>query len=182
MTRLQFISPDSATGQTKELYDGIKQNLGKVPNMMQALGSSPAALSGYLNLHDALSQGELGPQDRERIALIVAELNGCDYCLAAHSAIGKLVGLSPSEISESRQATTVGVSNALLEFTKRVVETKGHVTDEDLDVIRGAGYSDAQIAEIVVNVALNTLTNFFNSVAKPEIDFPKAAPLAALSS
>ncbi len=178
MSRIRQINPESATGKAKDLLDAVKNKLGLVPNMTRAMANSPAVLDGYLSLSGALSQGGLSAKLREQIALTVGEANGCDYCLAAHSAIGKMVGLTAEQIMDSRRGTAVDPkADAIVKFAVRVVEERGRVSDLDLADARLAGLDDAALAEVVANVALNIFTNYFNHVAETDIDFPKAQPI-----
>ena len=178
MSRLHQIAHESATGKAKELLDAVKGKLGLVPNMTRAMANAPAALNGYLQLSGALSHGALPAKIREQIALSVAEANGCDYCLAAHTAIGKMAGLTADQIRDSRHGTAVDPkADALIRFARTVVDTKGRVSGADLQTVRAAGYDDGAIAEVVAHVALNVFTNYFNHVADTDIDFPKAEPL-----
>ncbi len=180
MSRLQTLDPQQATGQTAKLFDGIQQKLGMVPNMMRALGNSPAALEGYLSLSGALAKGSLSAKQREQIGLTVGEANSCDYCVAAHSALGKMAGLTADQVRDARLGTAVDAKDdALARFTRKVVAERGHVGDADLAELREQGFTDGDITEVVLNVALNTLTNYFNHVADPEIDFPRAEKLEA---
>jgi uncharacterized peroxidase-related enzyme len=179
MPRINQIAPETATGKAKELLDAVKGKLGLVPNMTRAMANAPAALDGYLQLSGALGRGVLTAKTREQIALAVAQENGCDYCLAAHSAIGKAVGLTADQVRDSRHGTAVDPkSDAVLRFARTVVATKGRVSAGDLQAVRDAGLDDGGIAEVVANVALNVFTNYFNHVADTDIDFPKAEPLA----
>ncbi len=178
MSRIPQINPESATGKAKELLDAVKSKLGLVPNMTRAMANSPAVLDGYLSFSGSLSKGNLSAKLREQIALTVGEANGCDYCLAAHSTIGKMVGLTAEQIMDSRRGTAVeSKAEALLKFARRVVDERGRVSDLDLADARLAGLDDAALAEVVANVALNIFTNFFNHVAETDIDFPKAEPI-----
>lgn len=174
MTRLKVSNPEIATGKTKELYNVIQGRLGMVPNMMQTMGNSAAFLEGYLNLGDALNTGKLGANTGELIALTVAEANGCDYCLSAHSFIGtNLMKMEAGVIDAARSAESAdGKTNAVLKFAKTLVSKKGQVSDADINLVKQAGVTEAEIGEIVGYVALNILTNYFNIVAKTEIDFP----------
>jgi len=180
MPRLQAINPQEATGQTKQLLDAVSEKFGMVPNLIRTLANSPAALQGYLALGDAVRGGVLSAKLREQISLTVSELNGCEYCVAAHSAIGKSVGLSETELADARQFTSPDSKvEAALQFAQRVVTDRGWVSDEDLDRVRRAGYGDAEIAEIVAVVALLTFSNYFNHVADTKVDFPPASVIAA---
>ncbi|VTT99526.1 peroxidase-related enzyme : Uncharacterized peroxidase-related enzyme OS=Pirellula staleyi (strain ATCC 27377 / DSM 6068 / ICPB 4128) GN=Psta_0275 PE=4 SV=1: CMD [Gemmataceae bacterium] len=175
MARFTQIDPETATGKVKDLFAALKRKLGMVPNISRALANSPAALEGYLTLSGTLGGGSLSAQDRERIALAVGQANGCDYCLAAHTALGKMVGLTADQIRESRVGTAADPkTDALTRFTRRVLATRGHVTDAEVAAARAAGYTDGDLTEVVANVALNVLTNYFNHVADTDLDFPKA--------
>lgn len=167
---------DAAPTATRPLLTAVEQQLGVVPNLFRVIANSPAALEGYLGLSGALAKGALSAQTRERIALAVAELNGCSYCLSAHTALAKSVAkLDDAEITANRNGTSNDPkADAAVRFAAKVVLAHGHVGDADLAVVKQAGFSDAQIIEIVLHVALNTLTNYVNEVAGTEIDFPVA--------
>lgn len=163
-----------APAASQPLLEAVNKQLGVVPNLFRMVGNSPAALEGYLSLMGALGKGELPAQTRERIALVVAQVNGCDYCLSAHTYLGKNVAkLDETEIIANRN----GGSNdpkaaAAVLFAKQVADARGRVLDTDLDAVKAAGYSDAAVIEIVLNVALNIWTNYINTVAGTQIDFP----------
>lgn len=179
MPRLNAIDPGQATGKAKSLLDGIQSKLGMTPNLMRAMASSPEALEGYLGLIASLSRGLLKAGLREQIALAVAEANGCEYCLAAHTAAGRMVGLGQDDLLDGRRASSPHPKvDTALKFARGLVDNRGRVTDSDLDRLRGAGYIDSEIAEIVANVALNLFSNYFDHVAEPEIDFPRAEALS----
>lgn len=178
MSRIHQIAPEAATGKAKELLDAVKGKLGLVPNITRAMANSPAVLEGYLGLSGALGKGGLSPKNREQIALAVGQANQCDYCLAAHSAIGKMVGLTAEQILDSRRGTAIDPkTDALIRFARKVVDERGQVSDADVAEVRAAGLDDGAIAEVVANVALNIFTNYFNHVAETDIDFPKVEPI-----
>jgi uncharacterized peroxidase-related enzyme len=183
MSRLKLISPDSATGKAKDLLTAVNAKLGMVPNMTRAMANSPAVLEGYLQLSGSLAHGDLPSKVREQLALAISEVNGCDYCLAAHSAIGKMVGLTADQIRDSRLGAAIDPNtDALIRFARKVVETRGRVTSNDLEEVREAGFEDGAIAEVVAHVALNVFTNYFNTVVETELDFPPAATLQQASA
>jgi uncharacterized peroxidase-related enzyme len=178
MARITQISPEAATGRAKELLNAVKDTLGLVPNTTRAMANAPAVLDGYLQLSGALGKGTLPAKAREQIALAVAQANGCDYCVAAHSAIGRMVGLTVDQIRDSRLATAVDPkADALVRFALKVLNARGAVSNGDLDEVRGAGFDDAAIAEVVANVALHVFTNYFNRMAQTDLDFPKVPEL-----
>lgn len=156
------------------LLEGVKKQLGVAPNLFRMVANSPAALQGYLGLLGALGKGALPAATHERIALAIAEFNSCDYCLSAHTYLGKNVAkLDDSEIAANRSGTSNDAkAGAAVRFARQVAQLRGHVSDEDVRAIQAAGYTDAEIVEIVQHVALNTWTNYVNSVARTEIDFP----------
>jgi uncharacterized peroxidase-related enzyme len=180
MARLTIVDPAQATGETKELLDAVKASMGSIPNLTKALASSPAALRAYLDLRSALAGGSLDGALRERIALGTAEHNACTYCLSAHTFLAKNVAkLDQVEIDAARRLESDDErSQAGLRFTRAVLEQRGQVSDDDLDQVRAAGYGDGELAEIVANVALNTLTNYFNRLADPDLEFPRVEPVA----
>jgi uncharacterized peroxidase-related enzyme len=182
MSRINQLNPETATGRTKELLGAVKGKLGLVPNMTRAMANAPAALDGYLQFSGALAKGTLPPKVREQLALAIAQANGCDYCLAAHSAIGRMSGLTAEQIRDSRLGTAVDPkADSLIRFARKVVETRGRVSDADLDDVREAGFDDGVIAEVVAHVALNVFTNYFNNVAETDVDFPRAEALHAVT-
>jgi uncharacterized peroxidase-related enzyme len=174
MNRISIPAADQTPAASRPLLDAVNKQLGVVPNLMKVLGNSPAALGGYLSLNGAISKGALGAKTGERIALAIAEINGCGYCLAAHTYLGKNVAkLDEAEITANRNATSTDAkADAAVRFAAQVARARGHVSDADVQAVKNAGYNDAEVMEIVVHVALNTLTNYVNEVAQTEIDFP----------
>jgi uncharacterized peroxidase-related enzyme len=174
MTRLKAISPDEATGKTKELFDDIQGKLGMVSNMMRTMGNSPALLEGYLGFSGALGQGKLGAKTGELIALAISEKNSCDYCLSAHSFIGeKLVHIDTNTLQKARSANASDAkTDTILKFATVLLKKQGLLNDADVDIVKSAGLSDGEIGEIIGHVALNVLTNYFNNTANTAIDFP----------
>ncbi len=175
--RIASIQLNDATGKAKDLFDGIKARFGTVPNVYKLLAHSPAGLEGVLQFYGALSSGSLDAATRERIALAIANVNGCDYCNAAHTAIAKSLKLSVEEIEANRQGHSSDArADAAVVFARKVAVTRADVTEGDVQALRQAGYSEAQIVEIVLNVAYNVVTNYVNEAFKTDIDFPRAAP------
>jgi len=176
MSRLSVIQTDKATGKAKELLEAVQAKLSITPNMTRVMANSPAVLEGYLAFSGALAGGSLNAKLREQIALEVGEQNSCQYCVSAHNAIGKMVGLSDGEIESAREGkSSSSRSAAALAFARQIVAKQGRATQADLDAVRSAGFSDGEIAEIIAHVALNIFTNYFNNTADVEVDFPKIA-------
>lgn len=181
MNRIAIPAADQTPAATRPLLDAVHKQLGVVPNLMKVLGNSPAALGGYLGLNATLGKGALGAKTGERIALAIAEINGCNYCLAAHTYLGKNVArLDDAEIAANRSgASGDAKADAAVRFAAQVARERGHVADADVQAVKAAGFTDGEVMEIVVHVALNTLTNYVNEVAQTEIDFPEVQQLRA---
>src|SRR3974390_262665 len=176
MSRLPTIQTESATGKAKELLEAVQTKLKITPNMTRVMANSPAVLQAYLNFSGALASGVLNPKLREQIAIAVAEQNTCQYCLSAHTALGKMAGLTDAELASAREASSSSAKNAAaLKFAHQLVSTQGRPTDADFHAVRSAGFSDAEIAEIIAPVSLNIFANYFNNNTQAEADFPKIA-------
>lgn len=171
--RITPVDTAAAAGRASELLAAVKAKLGAIPNLTRVMAHAPAVLDGYLGLSGALAGGVLPAEVREQLALGVGEANGCDYCVSAHTFLGKKAGLSDDAVLDARR----GTGHPLLAFARSVLDKQGRVTDAELAAARAAGHTDAEIVETVGHVALNVLTNFLNNVARTPIDFPRAAPL-----
>ncbi len=176
MPRIQPVDVASATGKTAELLATTRERFGGTPNLFTTTAQSPAALEAMLGLFASLGKASLGPKIGEQIALAVAQRNECGYCLAAHSAIGGMHGLSTSTMHAARRAdSTDARTAALLAFAMLVLDSRGHVDDASLIAVREAGVTDGEIVEVVAHIALNVFTNFLNSVSETDVDFPVVA-------
>lgn len=175
MSRVFIPAKDDAPEATKPTLDGIQKALGFVPNIFRLVANSPSVLAGFTSFQNALSK-TLDVKTRERIALAVAEVNGCGYCLSVHTYLGlNLAKIRPEEIALNRKGASADAkANAAVSFAAKVAEARGHVSNADIAAVRAAGFSDAQIVEIVAVVAENTFTNYLNEVARTDIDFPVA--------
>lgn len=174
MSRINVVTNEQANEEQAELYAAIQGQLGMVPNFLKVFANSPAALRAFLGLHTIANEGSLEPQTRERIALAVAEQNACQYCVSAHSAIGRKAGLSNDEIDANRSGTSLDSRAAVaVKFAKALVEKNGDVSTAELLEVREAGYKDAEIVEIITHVGVNLLTNILGKASWVDIDFPK---------
>jgi uncharacterized peroxidase-related enzyme len=182
MVRIKPVQLGTADAVTEELLNGVKKKMGMVPNLIAGMAHSVPVAKAYLGFSQTLAGDSLPARLREQIALVVGEANGCDYCVSAHTFLGKRAGLSQSETLAAREGEAIDpAESAALKFALRVVETRGKVSDEEIQTVREAGYDDRQIAEIVSHVSLNIFTNYFNNVAQTPIDFPVAPELASVS-
>jgi uncharacterized peroxidase-related enzyme len=173
--RLQSIEHPHATQKVKEIYEIVQAKISMVPNLYRVLGASPKVLEGYFDFNMTLGQTSLSPQLREQLAIAIASTNNCQYCLSAHTLLGKMAGLGQEELINAQSAYSHDTSTqAALVFAREILEARGHVSDANLAAVKAAGFGDAQIVEIVAHVALNIFTNYANNVAKTIIDFPIA--------
>ena len=173
MSRINPVDRETSNDRLRKTFDAIQKQLGVVPNMMRTMAHSPAVLDAYLAFGAALHRGLLPASLREQIALTVAEVNACDYCLSAHSALGRGAGLSGDEIVANRDGrASDSTAAAALQFARALLDRRGAVTEQDVARVRGAGFGDGEIAEIIAHVGLNVFTNYFNRAVRTEIDFP----------
>lgn len=175
MSRIPTPEVDAATGATAEIYAQIKKGVGRVPNAFGAMGAhAPAALKAFLNADGVLAAGSLGKKDVETIRLVVSEVAGCDYCVAAHSMIGKLAGLTPDTMRQVRFGESTGEAkrDALAHFVRNIVTTQGTISEAEFEAVKAAGYTDQQLVEISVAIGLMVVTNTFNRINDTTVDFP----------
>jgi len=173
MSTFRSIPPSEASGLNKQLFDGLKNKLGMVPNLAQQLANAPAALKAYLGFGAALSEGKLTGKQREQIAVAVANANHCDYCLSAHNVLGSLQGLTKPELEAAQFGESSDKKDAaILSFAVKVVQHRGHLPVEEVETLRAAGVTDQEIVEVIATVGVNIFTNYFNHIAGTEIDFP----------
>lgn len=177
MGRLPLVDPGNSAGKAHDLLAAVQKKLGLVPNMTRVMANSPAVLEAYIGFSGALDRASLDAKTRERLALGTAEANQCEYCLSAHSAIGKLVGLNESEILDSRRGrATDSKTAAALQFSGQLIEKHGAVSEADVEAARKGGLTDGELAEAVALTALNIFTNYFNTAFQVDVDFPKVSP------
>ena len=176
MSRITIPPVDSATGATAEVYAQVRKVAGgSIPNLFAALGHlAPQSLKAVLNAEGALAAGSLSKQDLETIKLLVSELTGCDYCVAAHTMLGRMAGLTPDTLRQIRigQVTGDAKRDALARFVRTLQQTSGTIGDDEVAAIRAAGYTDTQLADIALAVALTVFTNTFNRINDTDVDFP----------
>lgn len=173
MTRINLLTLETAPEGSKEILNGFQQKMGKVINIFKAMANSPAALKTYLGIDAALQDKTLDNAISERIALAMASVNGCEYCTAAHSYLAK-GSLSDEEIVNARQRKSDDAkAQAALDFAVAVMKTAGKVSDEELEKVKKAGFSDGDILEIVSIITLNFFTNVVNNLTQTPVDFPR---------
>ena len=175
--RFKPVDLAAAKGEAKDLLTAVQAKYGAVPNSFKVFANAPRTLAGFRGLSDTLGDGLLPFETRYQIAVAVSELNKCPYCLSAFTALGKAGGISDGALEACRLAGSDDPKiDAALKFAKAIVKNRGSVSEDDFIKVRAAGYSDAEILEIVANVALYIFANYMNLVSKTEIDFPLVAP------
>ena len=170
------IQPQLAPEASQPLLDQIHQAFGATPNMFKAVANSPAALQSMWAAFGALGKGTLGAKLGEQIAVAIANRNRCEYCLAAHTVLGQKAGASSDEMAAAQAGKSSDPKTAAaLAFALKVVEQRAQIADTDVESLRGVGFSDEQIVEIIAHVALNLFTNYVNVALDIPVDFPKVA-------
>jgi uncharacterized peroxidase-related enzyme len=181
MPRAAALKPEQVPAASKPTLDAFTKSIGFTPNMMATFAQSPIAFNAWAALLGSLSKA-LDVKTRDSIGLAVSEVNGCDYCLTVHSFTAEHMAKLPAdEIILARKGHATDLKrDAAIQFARKVIETRGNVSDADLKAVRDAGYTDANVMEIVALVAMYSLTNFFNSVFDPEKDFPAVTPAGSI--
>jgi uncharacterized peroxidase-related enzyme len=176
MSRLPLVDPAAATAERKAVLDQIHGAFGTTPNMFKAVANSTAALQMMWGAFGALGGGTLSPKLGEQIAVAIADRNRCEYCLAAHTALGRKAGASAADMTQAQAGESGDPAvAAALAFALKVVEARGQVSDADVQRLRDNGYGDEQIMEILAHVALNIFTNYTNVAFAVPVDFPAVA-------
>lgn len=173
MSRVPLIDPAQATGERKELLAQIHAAFGSTPAMFRAVANSSAALKSMWGSFGALGGGVIPAKLGEQIAVAVADRNDCEYCLAAHTALGRKAGASAAEMAAAQHGESSDAKTAAaLRFALKVVNDRAQVNDADVKALREVGFSDEQIVEILSHVALNLFTNYVNVAFAVPVDFP----------
>jgi uncharacterized peroxidase-related enzyme len=180
MSRITIAKLEETPEESRPILENVNKRLGFVPNLQHLMAISPNALNGWASLMGSLSK-TLDLKTRDGIALAVSEADGCDYCLAAHSfTAGNLAKLNAEEITINREGKSSDPKRqAAIYFAKRLVETSGKVSDVEFKAVRDAGWTDANIIEIIALTAQFLLTNFVNNAVQTPIDFPACPPAKA---
>ncbi|WP_274425529.1 carboxymuconolactone decarboxylase family protein [Chelativorans sp. YIM 93263] len=181
MSRIPPLDRNAAPDAAKPLLKAVEQQLGSVPNFIQVLANAPVALEGFLGLYTVAGRGALDIETRERIALAVAEQNSCQYCVSAHTAIARSVGLTDDEIDAARRgASCERKAAAAVTYAKALVASMGAVSTAEFDAAR-AELSEEEVLEVVAHVALNLFTNMLGKSTRVEIDFPEVSLLSKVA-
>ncbi|GAA5104912.1 peroxidase-related enzyme [Alloalcanivorax gelatiniphagus] len=180
MSRVELVEPSNAATEVKPVLDEITAAFGTTPAMFKAVANSPAALEMMWGAFGALGGGRLGAKLGEQVAVLVADRNSCEYCLAAHTALGRKAGASAHEMREAQAGRSEEARTAAaLAFVEKLVRERGQVGDDDVEALRAVGLDDEDVVELVAHVALNLFTNYVNVALDVPVDFPRVALLDA---
>ncbi len=178
MLYVNLLDEKTAKPEGQEILNKLKSKFGKIPNIYKAMSNSPVALKSLLEFRETLSKASFNPKEIETIALVTGEENSCGYCLAAHSAIAKSVGLKDEEVKSIR---AINISDAklmaLADLTKEIVRSKGNPCKGRIEAFLNVGYSKEALIDLVAWVSLNIFTNYFNHIFETDIDFPKVSAI-----
>ena len=179
MTAFSVPTRDDVTPDNQAIFDNLKKALGFVPNLYATFAHSPTALGTYLALQNAKSS--LKPKEREVINLVVSQVNDCEYCLAAHTALGKMVGFTEAQILEIRRGRAAfdPKLDGLASFVREVAEKRGHVSAAVTDAFLAAGWSQANLVDAIMVVGDKSISNYLHGATKIPVDFPAAEKIAA---
>jgi alkylhydroperoxidase family enzyme len=174
MQLIHPVDPHTAEGRTAELFKGVEQRLGRVPNMLRLMGNSPSILAAYLAFTDAFQHARMSPRLRGLLTAAIAELNRCDYIVSLAYVLGPREGLSADELTAGRRLESPDPKiAAALRFAASVVDGKGHIAGSEVQKLQAAGYDDEEIVEIIGFIALSLFRNYFNLVVGTDLDFPR---------
>jgi uncharacterized peroxidase-related enzyme len=173
MNRIPLIDRNATSTDRKALLDAVHAAFGTTPSMFRAVANSPAALKSMWSAFGALGSGVIAPKLGEQIAVAVADRNACEYCLAAHTALGRKAGASAEEMQLAQAGESADAkTQAALHFALKLVNDRGQVDDSDVKALREVGFGDEEIVEILAHVALNLFTNYVNVAFAVPVDFP----------
>lgn len=163
---------ETAPEAARPLLKGVNQRLGFVPNLYGAMANAPAVLGGFLGISDAFSKTSLSAREQQLVLIAASTVNGCGYCVAAHSTVAQMVKLDPALLAAVREQRPLPDArlDALVRFTRLVVAERGWAPEEAIQDFLGAGWTQAQVAEVVLGVAMKTLSNYFNHINQTEVD------------
>src|SRR5215470_10645065 len=168
MTRFIAHTAETAPAASRPLLEGIARSFGFVPNLFGVFAESPAALRGGLAIYEAFSTSSLSPAEQQLIMLAVSESNDCEYCVAAHSTLAKrLAKVDPALVSATRRRETLADAklDALVTFTRKIVEQRGMLAETDVAAFLDAGYTRAQVIEVMLGVGMKTFNNYVDHIA-----------------
>ena len=174
----QFTVPtrENVSEENKAHFDALQKALGMVPNLYASIAHSDGGLSRYLAFQKAKTS--LTNKEKEAVNLVVSEVNGCVYCLSAHTVLGKMNGFSEEEILDLRSGSSSNPKlEALVALAKNITETKGRASQQYLDAFYNAGYNEGNLVDLILQISDKVAMNYLHNLTKVPVDFPVAQPL-----
>jgi len=173
MNRFIIYTKENAPEESKLLLEDREKKYGFLPNLFGAFAGSPAVLEAYINISNLLERTSLTPQEQQVVLLTVSLENGCEYCVAAHSFVARVIAKVPADIVDALRngtAVTDKKINALIVFTRAMVQKRGHASQDDLQQFFNAGYTQAQALEVILGITMKTLSNYTNHIVDTPLD------------
>lgn len=178
MTTINVPTRDQVSPANQAHFDTLKKGLGMVPNLYATLALSEHALGNYLAFQNAKSS--INGKAREVVNLVVSQVNSCQYCLAAHTVIGGMVGFKPEQVIEIRRggASFDAKLDALARLVKNIATERGHADPARVQAFFDAGWTQENLVDVIVVIGDKTVTNYLHATMQVPVDFPAAPPLA----
>ena len=172
MPEFPYHTPETAPADARDLLEAAKRQYGMVPNLYAKMAEAPALLRAYLQLSELFAQSSLNTTEQQVVLLTASRVNGCIYCMGAHSVLADMAGVATEVTDAIRgdQPIQEARLEALRQFTAALVENRGWLSDGDLDAFLDAGFSQSNVLDVVLGVGQKTLSNYTNHIAETELD------------
>jgi len=172
MSMFQIHTETTAPEISKLLLEQAKKNLGMIPNLERVMAESPALLEGYVHLWELFDTTSLSPIERQVVYQTANFENQCEYCVPWHTKLAQIAGMAPNEIEALRQGAKMEDPKleSLRQFTKSLILTRGKIVEADLKAFFAVGYSAQQALEVILGIAVKTMSNYTNSIAGTPLD------------
>ncbi len=181
MRTFEVPSRDQVSPEAQGIFDNLQKQVGMVPNLYATIGYSANALGSYLAFQGAQAKGAFNAKEREAVFLAVSQVNGCAYCQAAHTALGKMNGFTEEETIELRQGRSDNAKlNAIVALAKDVTENRGVASEDKVEAFFAQGYDNGALIDLLALVADKTFANYVHNLTQITIDFPEAKPIEEL--
>jgi len=178
MIKINVPAIEKVSAESKAMLEIVGKRMGKIPNLYATIGYSSHALKSFIDFDASISKGVFTPKQREAVALVVSQYNGCAYCLAGHTMMALRAGFSTAETIDIRKGSSPDEKiNVIIKLAKSIAETKGHAEPTYVEEFFNAGFNEAALIELVGLIALRVFTNYVFAITEIPVDFPAAPPL-----
>jgi len=179
MKKITVPGYDQVNAGTRQLFNTLKTRLGKVPNLYATIGYSEHALKAFLAFEEILNEGVFSPKEREAIALVVSEINGCEYCLAGHTLAAIRRGMTKDETLDARRGKMADPRlNVIVRLAKSITENKGFADEMIVEEFYNTGFNEGAVMELIGLVTVRIYTNYVFAFTGIPVDFPLAEPIS----